>query len=82
MPFETIAPPNRLYRKFACQLRHMFDALRLPGIAHFAPRSREAIRSACTAMGDHLRNSQERFSRSISTPGIRQGVAKEVAGAR
>jgi DNA-binding FadR family transcriptional regulator len=38
---------------------------------------------ARAAMGDHLRNSQERFSKSFSTPGIRQGVAsKEVAGAR
>lgn len=163
MPFETIAPPYRLCRKVAYQLRHMFDAgeyavgdplppehvlagrlgisrpairealieiegrvriqagsrnhvaeppreigdildqrmtliftrlsgcfenpeswnSALAGHRGFALRLREAIRSACVAMGNHLRNSQERFLRSFSTPGTRQGVAlKEVAGAR
>jgi DNA-binding FadR family transcriptional regulator len=38
---------------------------------------------ARAAMGDHLRQSQDRFSKSFSTPGMRPGVAsKEVAGAR
>ena len=55
----------------------------LAGHGGFASRLREAIRSARAATGDHLRNSQERFLRSFSTSGIRQGVAlKEVAGAR